>query len=184
MRVSEQARRRQSSRNNGRENETRTGWLGGVDERQRERGRKRNTRRRTEMNEARHGRAGQGRARRMQGPRAPALGNAEKRRMNDRKQQRQTGRASCVGAEWRVVERTERSWGESSEPLVAEATWLQSCFIYLRPVASSAQVEFHSWNLNKGGQGFSRFILSRSSSSSALRCAGFRYFSIKIKYPK
>jgi len=61
------------------------------------------------MNEARHGRAGQGRARRMQGPRAPALGNAEKRRMNDRKQQRQTGRASCVGAEWRVVERTERS---------------------------------------------------------------------------
>lgn len=31
----------------------------------------------------------------------------------------------------------------------------RSCFIYLRPVASSAQVEFHSWNLNKGGQGFS-----------------------------
>lgn len=32
---------------------------------------------------------------------------------------------------------------------------LRSCFIYLRPVASSAQVEFHSWNLNKDGQGFS-----------------------------
>lgn len=46
----------------------------------------------------------------------------------------------------------ERGWSRSVA--VAEAT-LRSCFIYLRPVASSAQVEFHSWNLNKGGQGFS-----------------------------
>ena len=44
----------------------------------------------------------------------------------------------------------------------------RSCFIYLRPVASSAQVEFHSWNLNKGGQGFSPASSSSSSSSSSL----------------
>lgn len=31
----------------------------------------------------------------------------------------------------------------------------RSCFIHSRPVASSAQVEFHNWNLNKGGQWFS-----------------------------
>lgn len=47
----------------------------------------------------------------------------------------------------------------------------RSCFIYLRPVASSAQVEFHSWNLNKGGQGFSpstSLSLSRVSTTSCV----------------
>lgn len=43
----------------------------------------------------------------------------------------------------------------------------RSCFIYLRPVASSAQVEFHSWNLNKGGQGFS------PSTSLSLSCLDY-----------
>ena len=42
---------------------------------------------------------------------------------------------------------------------------VRSCFIYSRPVASSAQVEFHSWNLNKGGQGFS-VCASRSPPST------------------
>lgn len=33
--------------------------------------------------------------------------------------------------------------------------FFHSCFIYLRLVAVSGQVEFHSWNLNKSVQGFS-----------------------------
>lgn len=67
--------------------------------------------------EQRNGRARQGRAWRTQGPRAPARGNAEEWRANDRKQQRQTGRTIRAGAEWRVVEsgaerrRVERAVG-------------------------------------------------------------------------
>lgn len=50
---------------------------------------------------------------------------------------------------------TQTRSSESGERSRCGGDVARSCFIYLRPVASSAQVEFHSWNLNKGGQGFS-----------------------------
>jgi len=171
---------------------TRRGRVGGANERQKW-GRAREKEgyaeaNRDERGTAQHGTVEQGRAghgeRRARGLPRSATSNERWGAASERQEAAATNRASEPRRSGMESSRENAKLRrESSEPLVAEATWLRSCFIYLRPVASSTQVEFHSWNLNKGGQGFSpgRFIFPRSSPSSALNCAALFFATSQSK---